>query len=384
MKIRTKVRALDVASAVIPATDFVRFGSATPLGLTDDRSILSEKSMVPSQPTLGLGLEPSADDFLRIATRLRSLLPHQDLLATEGATKKLMSAVLDHGDHQSRVEAVKEILLPLSRKERELVLHEFELMLQIADLRERMTGADRDAVQARAHFDAILPEFQEKWHEVVRRSKVVPLPPTVNTAGNLEALIMANIYTIEPVTYFSKVPGDHQDSARAAALTMVEHLATKNPPLQRIVTKLNQALGGLSDEDIAALHTFGVSWMRSGFAKLEIGHKLAASLALTDVPDDIEVQAPWAAWSLVVPPDLFGGEGVARVWCEGDPGAVRGGAWRDSHRRHHPGNAGRRDRLQGGPRHRACARFTRAWLLLGSVQPRRLQEAEGWLKLRQA
>ncbi len=62
---------------------------------------------------------------------------------------------------------------------------------------------------------------------------------------------------------------------------------------------------------------FALEWLRSGFAKLEIGHKLAASLALTDVPDDIEVHAPWKAWSLVIPPGLMGDDTVARVWCEG-------------------------------------------------------------------
>lgn len=61
--------------------------------------------------------------------------------------------------------------------------------------------------------------------------------------------------------------------------------------------------------------------MYSGFPKLEVGHKLAASLAMTDVPDDIEVLAPWKAWSLIVPPGLFGEgtdeETYARIWCMG-------------------------------------------------------------------
>jgi hypothetical protein len=73
---------------------------------------------------------------------------------------------------------------------------------------------------------------------------------------------------------------------------------------------------------------FARLWLESAYARLEIGHKLAASLCLTDVPEDIEVRAPWAAWSLVLPDGLFGDgrvigpDGVnhgaiARLWIVG-------------------------------------------------------------------
>jgi hypothetical protein len=56
-------------------------------------------------------------------------------------------------------------------------------------------------------------------------------------------------------------------------------------------------------------------WYEHGFPKVEVGHKLSASLCLTDVPDDLEVKAPWPAWSLVLPDGLLGD--YARVWCLG-------------------------------------------------------------------
>lgn len=62
-------------------------------------------------------------------------------------------------------------------------------------------------------------------------------------------------------------------------------------------------------------------WMKQSFARLEIAHKLAAALCLTDIPDDVEVKAPWGAWSLVIPPELLppsvDGKSIARVWCIG-------------------------------------------------------------------
>lgn len=76
-------------------------------------------------------------------------------------------------------------------------------------------------------------------------------------------------------------------------------------------------------------------WFNESYARVEVSHKLAAALALTEVPDDIEVKAPWKAWSLIVPDGLFNGAefhavtrdreedgkeyaiDVARCWCVG-------------------------------------------------------------------
>ena len=63
------------------------------------------------------------------------------------------------------------------------------------------------------------------------------------------------------------------------------------------------------------LETFLRHWHDSSYARLEVGHRLAASLCLTDVPDDMDVRAPWSAWALVIPDGLLGD--YARVFCLG-------------------------------------------------------------------
>jgi hypothetical protein len=45
-------------------------------------------------------------------------------------------------------------------------------------------------------------------------------------------------------------------------------------------------------------------WHQSAFARINVGHKLAAALALTDVPADVP-HSPWKAWSMVIPDGMF-------------------------------------------------------------------------------
>ncbi len=59
------------------------------------------------------------------------------------------------------------------------------------------------------------------------------------------------------------------------------------------------------------------SWRASAFARLEVSHKLAAALCLTDIPNSEPVHAPWEAWSLLVPDGLLSPEQPARIWCVG-------------------------------------------------------------------
>lgn len=65
---------------------------------------------------------------------------------------------------------------------------------------------------------------------------------------------------------------------------------------------------------------FGITWRENGFARLELGHKLAAALMFTDCKDT--VQAPWGAWSLILPDGLLGEVEIRRIWCVGDRPAV--------------------------------------------------------------
>jgi hypothetical protein len=102
----------------------------------------------------------------------------------------------------------------------------------------------------------------------------------------------------------------------------------------------SQFKDGQSEDDYSA---FGETWLASSFARLEIGHKLAASLCLTDIPHDMDVRAPWAAWSLIVPPGLFppmtdgGSEVPARFWCLGtEPVFIIASSGRIMARAEHP------------------------------------------------
>lgn len=202
---------------------------------------------------------------------------------------------------------------------------EADLLEQLRSLRVRLSENEEWLTEARRQFERMLPEFPEKWREVERRARIAPVPHSYATANNVEAMLMAYVYVFSPLSgKFDSVPDDRQQSAAQAASTMASHLTDKTPSVKRIFTKISQAFRNhrreaLSDGDWVVLQAFAHRWIASNFAKLEVGHKLAAALALTDVPDDVEVKSPWDAWGLVVPPGLLedGDSSVARVWCEG-------------------------------------------------------------------
>lgn len=65
---------------------------------------------------------------------------------------------------------------------------------------------------------------------------------------------------------------------------------------------------------IADIYSFLTTWHKCAYARLEIGHRLAASLCVTDIAGiEHDVRMPWPAWSLVVPDGLLGDQ-VARIW----------------------------------------------------------------------
>lgn len=140
--------------------------------------------------------------------------------------------------------------------------------------------------------------------DIERRAKDLILPPP-NTAANVETLLMSYAYWITTVT--AAAP-----SKEALRLALRGAMARSPLSIDRCGTKLELFD---SAENASELAEFSRDWFKTAYARLEIGHKLAASLCLTDIPDDVDVHAPWAAWSLVVPDGLFGN--LARVWCRG-------------------------------------------------------------------
>lgn len=92
--------------------------------------------------------------------------------------------------------------------------------------------------------------------------------------------------------------------------------AGKSPKLYSILDIVERRLlTTIGEKQSTETGEFLLAWRAQSYARLEVGHKLAAALCLTDVPEDVEVHAPWPAWSLVIPDGLLGE--LARVWCVG-------------------------------------------------------------------
>lgn len=197
-------------------------------------------------------------------------------------------------------------------------VHNEDLVLK--DMRDKILADEKAQEEDLARFDALVPEFKGKWDVVMRRALKVPIPPSSTSAVNVEALMMAAAYVFEPLNYFEQF-GEHSNNPRVIK-TIVDFIGIfsyKSPAVRKLLERTSGVLKGKPYS--SHIQDFGVMWMHAGFPKLEIGHKLAASLCMTDVPDDIEVLAPWKAWSLIVPPGLFneqpGEETYARIWCVG-------------------------------------------------------------------
>ncbi len=177
-----------------------------------------------------------------------------------------------------------------------------------------------------AKAEEFIPNIRELMAEFERRISKCVWPPNVNSPSNVEALCMAMGFCWSCCT----LPGEsdeerarvrEQENNQKLLSNLISELSKTNDKFDLFIRKSRFIY------DHPDLSTFALAWTENNFAKLEVGHKLAASLALTDIPDDMEVQAPWMAWSLVIPPDLFDkigendGSGAlvdwARAFCYG-------------------------------------------------------------------
>jgi len=71
-------------------------------------------------------------------------------------------------------------------------------------------------------------------------------------------------------------------------------------------------LVGIAARNYGTMMAWGGRWARSGFPTVKICAELAASLAMTDIPDDFinsEVRLPWKAFRLDIPSGLLEDEG---------------------------------------------------------------------------
>jgi hypothetical protein len=153
---------------------------------------------------------------------------------------------------------------------------------------------------------------REKAQEFLRRCRVA-VTPRPDSAANVETLAMARAYISEAT--------DGLDNMMVGALHRCASFLSRG-----LTDRVGRATHHVSEENMPGVSAWCAEWMRNNFARLEVSHKLAAALCLTDVPDEVEVRAPWSAWSLVVPDGLFpqdmgvNGERLgklSRIWCMG-------------------------------------------------------------------
>jgi hypothetical protein len=186
-----------------------------------------------------------------------------------------------------------------------------ELVKELLDKLDGLSSEEQTAV-----LHQVQDKFERAAEEVGRR--IVhdwQCPPgNPKTASHLELLAMNAAHALA-------LMGWTRDAMNAPA--GLGAAAGKSPKLRSILEQVERHLFAQVDETRSTgLGELLLEWRRQSYARLELGHKLAAALCLTDVPGDIEVHAPWAAWSLVLPdgllpPDPGSGELVARVWVTG-------------------------------------------------------------------
>lgn len=223
---------------------------------------------------------------------------------------------------------VGDLLRPLSSRHQALVLEAMGEAIKAGLRREDSTRFVRERVAEirgnPATDSTALAEKIEPGMLAAARDWHAP-PGKPKTAANFELLAM-NVSRF--ALLLGRLVQEHQPTGmhEEDALGAQEIVARKHPSVKRAMDASSDFFWLFpSEADEARISDFFDPWTKSSFARLEVGHKLAAALCLTDVPDDIEVRAPWPAWSLVIPDGLVPeGEALdgklttpARIWCVG-------------------------------------------------------------------
>jgi len=171
---------------------------------------------------------------------------------------------------------------------------------------------------------AMLARIAEAMANARQAAARAPIPPNAKTPSNVEATAMATAYVFRPLWRLEKELGE---GGHELLQRVLEREANRSPALAKLRHLGKVLFYGEPDIELApkavtAMLDFVELWLDSSFARLEVGHRLAAALALTDVPDTVEVGAPWKAWSLTLPDGLLdtpelGRNTTRRVWCVG-------------------------------------------------------------------
>ncbi len=162
--------------------------------------------------------------------------------------------------------------------------------------------------------------------ELLRAARDWQCPPgKPKSAANMDLLSM-NVARYAGVQARLFTSSEGKVLADQDATFVLANVAKRYPAFARVLEATSgfysRFADGAQEDGIVAFHE---RWFKSSFARLEVGHKLAAALCLTDVPDEVEVRAPWESWSLVVPDGLLmpmarvGGvvKQLSRVWLVG-------------------------------------------------------------------
>jgi hypothetical protein len=222
-------------------------------------------------------------DLGTLKRKLRTRLARRGLNAAEAAVVSAKDKLAEH-DHTKALFLEKQSL---------------SSRLKILDGRIALLGNEKSLLRQEL-VTLIGPELMETVDACAGRARELVLPRPV-TAANTEALLMSFAWFIEPF-YTLDLTSRQTTTVLDAAYEAESHV-------RKLVTQFKPLVRPGLD-----LRAFAHDWLGAAFARLEVSHRLAASLCLTD-SGDVEVTAPWAAWSLVMPDGLIGD--FARIWCHG-------------------------------------------------------------------
>lgn len=224
-----------------------------------------------------------------------------------------------------------------------------EVEKKIAGVQQRMLDIieqlDSKAAQQRVLIEVLLKEFnvgfsyQElcAWGRDLARQWQAPQRP--DTPNNFEAIAMNVMHFTcaigEKLPHDLEIMGHKLNVEEYEVIEKVwEAVAQDVPEFKRAMARCNEFYRlPIVDDHELALGDFAGAWRESSYAKLEIGHKLAAALCVTDIKDE-EVMAPWKACSIIVPDGLleinaevfspetgatrFDSIKISRIWCVGN------------------------------------------------------------------
>jgi hypothetical protein len=77
---------------------------------------------------------------------------------------------------------------------------------------------------------------------------------------------------------------------------------------QKTLRQRKTSIDAYGEDDLTRVAAIiGHAWLRCGFPCVHFGHKLAASMLLSDVRNGPDLPMPWPAFGIYVPPGILAG-----------------------------------------------------------------------------